>query len=99
MEDASGLPATGSRRRRSMNENTAERMLGELKAISRAMGFLCVATGPCANQSLGVQARVLKSIGWDNTEIAELLNSTPNSIAVRLSETKSWRGRLVKDEE
>ena len=81
-----------------MNEDIDKDILAELKAISRTLAFLCVTAGPCAGQSLGVQARVLKSIGWDNTEIAELLNSTPNSIAVRLSETKSWRGRVPKDE-
>jgi hypothetical protein len=82
-----------------MNDDMAQDILRELRVISRALAFLCVAAGPCASQSLGVQARVLKSIGWDNTEIAGLLNSTPNSIAVRLSETKSWRGRIAKDEE
>lgn len=82
-----------------MNEDTAEGILAELTIISKALAFLCIAAGPCANQSLGVQARVLKSIGCDNSRIAELVNSTPGSIAVRLTETKSWRGRLVKDEE
>ena len=82
-----------------MNEDIAQNILAELRVISKALAFLCVTAGPCANQSLGVQARVLKSIGYNNSEIAEFLNSTPGSIAVRLSETKLWRSRIVKDEE
>jgi hypothetical protein len=82
-----------------MNEDTAKAILGELRVISGALAFLCVAGGSCTNQSLGIQARVLKSIGCDNSRIAELLDSTPGSIAVRLTETESWRARVVKDEE
>jgi hypothetical protein len=82
-----------------MNENTAKEILSELRLISRTLAFLCIATGPCANRPLGVQARALKSIGYGNSEIAALLNSTPNSIGVRLAETKSWRSAFAKEED
>jgi hypothetical protein len=79
-----------------MDEETAAEIASQLKLISSALGILCVTSEPIASQSLGVQSRLLKSIGFKNAQIVELLGSTPNSIRVRLAETKTWRSKSTK---
>lgn len=81
-----------------MDEKTGQEIADNLKLISKALGILSVLSTATSNKPLGVQARVLKSIGFDNDTIAEMLNSTTGSVAVRLSETKSWRDDLTKGE-
>lgn len=81
-----------------MDEKTGREIADNLKIISKALGILCVLSGATATKPLGVQSRLLKSIGFDNDTIAEMLSSTPGSIAVRLTETKSWRDDLSKIE-
>lgn len=79
-----------------MDQETAIEIASQLKIVSNALGILCVTSEPIASQSLGIQARLLKSIGFENAQIAELLGSTPNSIGVRLAETKTWRSKSPK---
>lgn len=79
-----------------MDDLQAQEINNQLKIISRSLAFLCLTMTPIANRPLGIQARVLKTMGYNNAEIADILNSTPNSIAVRLSETKSWRADIDK---
>ena len=81
-----------------MNEKIEREIADNLKLISKALGILCVLSDVAISKSLGVQARLLKSIGFDNETIAELLNSTAGSIGVRLTETKTWRDDLSKSE-
>lgn len=81
-----------------MDEKTGREIADNLKMISKALGMLCVLSEVTATKPLGVQSRLLKSIGFDNDTIAEMLNSTPGSIGVRLTETKSWRDDLSKAE-
>lgn len=81
-----------------MDEKTEREIADSLKLISRALGIISVISGATANRPLGVKARLLKSIGFDNDTIAELLNSTTGSIGVRLTETKTWRDDLSKPE-
>ena len=79
-----------------MDEATANRIAASLDLISKALCILCVSSEAIVSQPLGVQARMLKSIGLENGEIADILNSTANSIGVRLAETKSWRAGWAK---
>jgi hypothetical protein len=82
-----------------MADNSQDLPLTELRRLTRALSILCVLSPALATKSLGVHARLLKSIGFDNAEIAGILGSTANSIGVRLAETKSWRPQAGKADE
>lgn len=79
-----------------MEEETAREISRNLGLISRALAVLCVTSEPFVDQPLGVHARLLNSVGFEKDEIADILNSTSNSIGVRLSETKNWREKISK---
>lgn len=77
-----------------MNEDNNKVLIDELKKLNRLLGIMCVTSDRMLDQSLAVQAKVLKSAGFLNTDIAEILNTSPNSISARLGEIKSWRDDL-----
>ena len=74
-----------------MDNINGQDLKDELNMLIKTLALMCITSDRIIDQPLAIQARLLKTIGFSNTVIAELLNSTPNSIGVRLSETKSWR--------
>lgn len=60
----------------------------DLHIISRSLVYLCMEAPEMREASVGQKARTLRSFGLDNGEIAELVGTTANTIAVRLAEAK-----------
>jgi len=77
-----------------MDEQSLENIERQLKIIGRALAVQCLISATVHDQTLGFQARLLKSLGFEKNEIADILGSTANSINTRLNETKSWRERI-----
>jgi hypothetical protein len=74
-----------------MNDDLATSINKNLNVISRALARLCLNTSQLDGASLGKQATLLRNLGMGYNEIAELLNTTPKTISVKLAEEKKTR--------
>jgi len=82
-----------------MDEKFIKNLDQYLRTISRSFAFLCIASPTMAEKSDTEKMKILKALGLDNTVIADMLDTTVNTVAVRLSESKKSRKKKKKVDE
>ncbi len=71
-----------------MTDELASKIERHVGAISRALAYLCLNSPTMSGAGLGQQGLLLQAFGFDNKQIAAMLNSTPGAIAVRMAEVR-----------
>lgn len=71
-------------------------LLRPLNAIALSLGALAVRLGPARPKSDHERVRLLRGFGFTNAEVAAILDTTPNTVAVRLSEGKKKARRRAR---
>ena len=71
-----------------MDEKLVASIARNLGIISRGLAYLCLSSPLMNDASVGRQAELLRTFGFENAEIAELLGTTPRTVAVRRAEEK-----------
>lgn len=79
-----------------MDDKFIEQLNQYLRIISRSFAFLCIASPTMAEKPDPEKMKVLKALGLDNTEIADMLDTTAKTVGVRLSEAKKSRKKKKK---
>lgn len=74
--------------------NGLDRAVRALERLGIVIG--AVAANQFADADLATRARRLRRMGFSNVEIASMLASTPNSVAVALHRKKKGRGRRAR---
>ena len=74
----------------------AQELLRPLIAIALSLGALAVRLGPARAKSDHERVRLLRGFGFTNAEVAAILDTTPNTVAVRLSEGKKKARRRAR---
>ncbi len=76
-----------------MDDKLAKSLYQNLRIISRSFAFLCIASPLMAQKSSTEKMKLLDALGLNNSEIADMLDTTANTVAVRLSEAKKKRSK------
>lgn len=71
-------------------------LLRPLTAIALSLGALAVRLGPVRPKTDHERVRLLRGFGFTNAEVAAILDTTPNTVAVRLSEGKKKARRRAR---
>lgn len=79
-----------------MDDKLIANIAQDLGIISRALSYLCLNSPSMSGASIGRQAKLLQTFGFDYKEIAELLDSKPKTISVRLAQEKKKRGKKLE---
>src|SRR5262245_40075919 len=77
--------------RASSNTHDAAGQEQWLAVIARALSYLCIRTAHLRRADLGPKAALLESLGLPRSDIAALLETTPESIRVTLHIARSRR--------
>jgi hypothetical protein len=63
-----------------------------LRVIGRSLAFLCLAQADMRDKGVGEQATFLHALGLERADIAQILNTTEESVRVQLHKAKGRKG-------
>jgi hypothetical protein len=75
---------------------TSKMLLEKINVICRSLGVLAMRFSPTRPKTDNERIHFLQSLGFDRNEIAAILSTTPGTVSVRLSESKSKKGKGQK---